>query len=351
VSQLKPYLILSDLHLHAWSAFSTVNSDGVNSRLRIILNEIHKAAMVLKEADGNEIFCAGDLFHVRGKLAPTVLTPTLDAIRYLTEEEGMSFTVLPGNHDLENKTSDRIGSALNSLAGVGALVIDKPELIETESGRVVLMVPWQPTKKALFEILRQHSGEAEVDAIIHAPLDNVLPNIPPSGITDTELANLGLGRVFVGHYHNHRDFGNGVYSIGALTHQTWADVGTKAGYLLVYPDQVEHYETDAPKFVRVSEPAVSISHEDIQGNYIKVDKMFETAMHVEALRADLESLGAAGISINPIHGKPTVTRAGVTVSGVSMEQSIAEFIQTRGYADMPGVAALAQEILEEARSN
>ena len=49
-----------------------------------------------------------------------------------------------------------------------------------------------------------------------------------------DLAKLGFRRVFAGHYHHHCSFEDGkVWSIGATTHQTASDIGTKAGFLLV----------------------------------------------------------------------------------------------------------------------
>ena len=60
------YVQLSDLHFHNWSAFAKTNDDGVNSRLRIILNETIRAAHKLKElrkAKGGTMVLGGDLFQ------------------------------------------------------------------------------------------------------------------------------------------------------------------------------------------------------------------------------------------------------------------------------------------------
>ena len=91
---MKPYLVMSDVHLHDWSAFSQVDN-GVNTRLKIILREIVRAAGHLKKHGGDKIVITGDLFHVRGKLAPSVLNPVTDVFRRLVES-GFEIHALPG---------------------------------------------------------------------------------------------------------------------------------------------------------------------------------------------------------------------------------------------------------------
>lgn len=298
----KPYLLLSDIHLHAWSAFATVGEDGINSRLRIILDAIQEAAVKLKYAGGRQFLIAGDLFHVRGHLSPTVLNPSIDLFDSLVGSQGMGLDgyAIPGNHDLESKDSRRLGNAITALEGL-LRVINRETMFEA-SGQKVMMVPWHRSVADLFKTLQNVVDEGSVkdwDLVIHAPLDGVLPNIPPSGLTAGRLAKLGFKRVFVGHYHNYHDFGNGVYSIGALTHQTWADVGTTAGFLLVYPDRVEHHETIAPKFVDVGEEVEGDDCSIWTGNYVRMREEFNSAKEVDEARDEIGGWNPAGVTIHP----------------------------------------------------
>ena len=64
----KPYGLVADVHCHAWSAFSRIEEDGVNSRLRIILDELLRVGEEVLELGGNKLVIAGDLFHVRGSV-------------------------------------------------------------------------------------------------------------------------------------------------------------------------------------------------------------------------------------------------------------------------------------------
>src|SRR3954470_18937004 len=104
-----PYLLVSDLHCHSWSAFATRDADGVNSRLRIILKELERAAHVLKQARGSTIIIAGDLFHVRGQIDPEVFNPVYATIQRLAKG-GFEFFAIPGNHDLKSKDTSMLGN-------------------------------------------------------------------------------------------------------------------------------------------------------------------------------------------------------------------------------------------------
>lgn len=344
----KPYLIISDVHLHAWTAFATVDERGVNTRLKIILEAIREAAETLRVAGGHEILIAGDLFHVRGKLAPSVLNPTIVLFEWLLNS-GFYISAIPGNHDLEGKHSDRIGNAILALEGIGVQVFSEPGIPAAgPATRGVLMVPWQPTIASLFEILNKWKGVAR-DVVIHAPLDGVLPHIPSSGLTATKLMQFGFARIFAGHFHNHINFEDRVYSIGALTHQTWADIGTKAGFLLVYPNEVEHVETSVPKFV-------DWQYDDgpdellIAGNYVRVKGQLTNA-ECEEIRKELIDTGARGVTIHPIKKESAIERTGETVSaGMSIEQSIAEYLKSTSVPNVRELAMACQEVLDEARS-
>lgn len=68
--------IISDTHLHNWTQFSTIDKNGVNSRLKIILKEMYSVAEKAKEAGCEALVHCGDLFHVKGKVDTSVLVPT-----------------------------------------------------------------------------------------------------------------------------------------------------------------------------------------------------------------------------------------------------------------------------------
>lgn len=353
-----PYALISDVHLHSWSAFAEVGRDGVNSRLQIILDEVIRAARALADRGGRHIFCAGDLFHVRGHIAPSVLNPALDVFESLIRD-GFKVAVIPGNHDLEGRESARLSNAVTALEKVGVVVANESAVLPLD-GKGVALIPWQPTVDELKECLGVLSEQAEkagytaasLDVIIHAPVDGVLIGIPSHGLTAEMLAGYGFGRVFAGHYHNHVDFGNGVYSVGATTHQTWSDVGTRAGFLLVGPDGVEFNPSLAPCFVDLTEDSLEGDLATfVEGHYVRARIEIDAESHVAELRERLLKQGAKGVVVYPIKKSAVVSRTGATVAaGASLSQSIFEFIREKGYSNPEMLGALCEEILVQAGS-
>jgi DNA repair exonuclease SbcCD nuclease subunit len=327
-----PYLLLSDTHYHAWDAFSTVLPSGLNSRLDILLRETDRAVEHLVRCGGTAILHAGDVFHTRGSLTPSVLNPVAELYRKF-DYKNLTVDVIPGNHDLESNDTKWLTSATSSLL---AASVEEPSLFHPD----VLMVPWYPKVDQLLAAIKDAKllNRAAFDLVIHAPVDGVLAGIPSHGLTAAMLAELGFRRVFAGHYHNHRDFGNGVYSIGALTHQTWSDVGSKAGYLLVYEDRVEHYETQAPRFVDI-QPEDLADPEVLKGkalgNYTRVSLVAPTAEEEAATRKALTEAGSAGILIRGSKAASTMTTRRSATSGLAtLRETVTVFADLKGGPDL-----------------
>lgn len=320
--------IIADVHCHAWDAFHTTGEDGVNSRLRIILNEVVRAGHSVLTAGGKTLIVAGDLFHVRGSIAPSVLNPTIDIFEALIKI-GLDIIIIPGNHDLEGKTSTRVSSAVTSLEKVGCKVAENPQYYADLN---TLVFPWVEHINDLKSQLEDYELPAgavreETDLILHAPIDDVIPGLPAHGLTSEWLAKLGFKRVFSGHYHNHKDFGNGVYSIGAIAHHTWSDPGTKAGFLLVTDDEVKFNKSHAPEFIDIDasmdEMEVALA---VDRNYVRAKINKSKTEDVEKLREFLIKSGAKGIVINAIR-EPVRTRAVASLkAGSSIETSLGEYI-------------------------
>lgn len=357
--------LASDTHNHAWSAFSTTNSDGVNSRLQIILDETWRAAVETKEA-GHEYFVhGGDLFHVRGEVKPSVLNPTAWLYRRITEVLGLKVVIIPGNHDLEGNESSKLSNASQVLAESGAVICSAPTIINDNIGPKnkirLALIPWAPSVPALleqidamgFELDKTHGGRSHFDLIIHAPVDGVIAGIPDHGLTAEMLEAFGFKRVFCGHYHNHKHFdGTSVYSIGALTHQTWGDVNSKAGFLLVSDEGVTYRASRAPRFIDLD---ASTAEDEVpllvDGNYVRVRMEVERESQISEMRELLESFGAKGVVIHPIREPKAVERRSSVKAGASIEASINEFIKAKGFRDQDRLNKHCAEILNEVEAS
>ena len=349
-----PYGLVADLHFHAWNAFSKTDADGVNSRLNYLLSDLKRCANEVRAEGGNAIVLAGDVFHVRGSVSPSVLNPVLDAVKDIISM-GVRVIALAGNHDLEGKTADRLGSAITALEGVGVRVVEKADVLRFANGNGVLLVSWIENIAELKQKLESVSpaDRKGVDCIIHAPIDGVVEGLPAHGLTDVYLASLGYDRVFAGHYHNHKDFGNGVYSIGALAHHTWSDVDTKAGFLLVGEKEVKYRSSHSPKFIQIDE---TTDMEELQfivdGNYTRAKIGNVTAIEVEQMRELLKNSGAIGSVIHAIKSTVEAREGGAVEASKSMtmHESIADFIAKESIPDAAEVLRKCLSILSEVES-
>lgn len=341
-----PVVISSDQHFHAWNAFSHTNENGINSRLQIIIDELHRSAQVLHDAGGDTMILAGDLFHQRGEIKPSVFNPAVDCFK-APLFDGISVHAIPGNHDLEGKDADRLGNAMQALDQIpGFHACLEPTLV----GDFVVF-PWYQKLDDLRDAMKKHAHK-DRDAVIHAPVNEVIIGIPNHGLNASELAAMGYRRVFAGHYHNHVVFEDGkVVSIGATTHQTWSDPGTEAGFLLVWPDRIEHVKSKAPAFIDLNLDTVAEDEIEplVKGNYVRLKLIDVDDKEIKFWRDELNKAGAVGVTVIATK-KSAVSRSGAAQqAAVSMSASVEHYVRK----DMKPllveeVSKAAQEILAEA---
>jgi DNA repair exonuclease SbcCD nuclease subunit len=344
----KPYALLADLHLHRWHAFATDLPNGMNSRLQGLLDEIWRAGEEVKIAGGNTLVFAGDVFHVRGSVAPSVLNPVNDLLHKMHLELGTKFVVLPGNHDLEGKETTRLGSAVTAMQRDWVRVINDTQYVSELGAH---LIPWHEKTSDLKATLEGIPEPERADAIIHAPIDGVIAGLPLHGLDPVYLASLGYRLIFSGHYHNHKVFDGGVVSIGALAHHTWSDINSRAGFLIVQDGQFIWRKSRLPEFVDLTKLA-SYDPDDIPGlvdqNFVRVRVEATKSKEVEEARQELLDMGARAVLVEAMpKASAAATRVGATVkSGASLEQSVKDFVTA-----VPGLTpAQANAVATEAMS-
>jgi DNA repair exonuclease SbcCD nuclease subunit len=348
------YGVISDLHCHDWSLFSKVNSDGVNSRLRATLCEVERAAQAVKDAGGTHLVIAGDIFHSRGKMDPEVLNPTREAFERI-RELGIEIVAIPGNHDLKSKETNELSSSIQNLRSDKFKIMNNPNVL-IGAGWVLGFVPWQETIEGLHAGLKKLAGSPnreKMDVFIHAGIDGVLSGVPGSGLTASDLAAYGFRRIFAGHYHNHKDMGGGVHSIGATTHQNWGDVGTRAGFLMVDDKTVTFHDTMAPKFEDVSGLDELEMELACKGNYVRFRGPAMLQEDINELRKQFQDWGALGISIE-VTKITTAHRTTAPATGMTLDQSVDAFVDAKtdfpAHVDAAAVKKRAAEVLAAARA-
>lgn len=355
---MKPILIISDTHYHNFSQYSSLDSQGRNTRLMDTLRATGEAVRALIKAGGDTVIHGGDMFHVRGNVSPTVLNPVLDFYGKLVKS-GLKVYVISGNHDLETNDASELASTVSALQNVGVTVINAEQTIMI-NGDLFKFVPWVNKLADLRAIIKAGSGATGVPSIarrnlvIHAPMNGVIDGLPDHGLSPKDFDDTDWDNVFCGHYHNHKMFqANGgdtyIYSIGALTHQNWGDTESRAGYLLYYPEKmgkVEQHETFAPRFTKVD--IADVATADVLDDYVKVTGGdFEDPADIETIRNDLILRGAKAVIVEGLVKRPAVTRSGSTVSGTPTLQSILGDYVDRNYPGEPEVKLVALEILGE----
>lgn len=353
-----PYGVISDLHLHDWSPFKRIGSDGeINSRLEILLNEILRIGQEVVKAGGDTLVVAGDVFHVRGKLIPSVFNPSAEVFRQKLPALGIKqIYMIPGNHDLEGKDSRSIGNAIRSLINERIMVLEGP----TDINDSIVLLPWKENIEDLKRQIEQVASRfdyvrrGQVDLVIHAPIDGVFQHIPDGGLDPEWLASLGWRNVFAGHYHNHKDFGGGVYSIGSIAHHSWGDIGSYPGWLLVDEDKVTFQTSKCPRFVEITPDMDPLDAElAADGNYVRVYTELSSASDLERIRDGFMSTGALGVTVLSQPTKVGVARSSTTVkSGVSIEDNLVSYVDASSYADEDKkmIKKVALEILGEVRA-
>ncbi|WP_276122611.1 metallophosphoesterase [Pararhizobium qamdonense] len=356
------YVIISDIHCHKWSTFSNFTVDGVNGRLQIILDELRRAATQAQKMGAKFIVCAGDFLHVRGSIDPEVLNPLQDKIREILDM-GLDIYAIPGNHDLAGKDTTALGNAIKTLAETksdhGAFYSYTEPRGVTRDGHQLALVPYRMTKELLLADLAElakHPNKAEMDVFIHAGIDGVLIGTPDHGLTAEILADFGFRNVFAGDYHNHKQLPGNVWSIGATTHQTWGDVGTKAGFLSVDDaGKVTFHATHAPRFVDLSGMDEADMALAADGNYVRYAGPEMTANEINELRRSFEDSGAMGVIIMAPKKVAASARTGAVPAGtVTVDQSVTNFID--GANDIPAIVDRARlkiectDVLNTARS-
>lgn len=337
------YGLIADTHLHGWSSFATKTAEGHNSRLIGLLDEIERCAAEVADLGGECLVFAGDMFHVRGSVQPSVLNLTRQTLGRICDKYGLTLYILAGNHDLEGRNSAEMTSAVTALKDDNIYCHSDQFGYWANLGvygarhRPALMIPWfesvEQLKKAIAGAMATlPKGElGETDLILHAPIDGVIPGLPEHGLTPEFLAGLGFKRVFAGHYHNHKQFPGNVYSIGALAHHTWSDVGSRAGFLIVGNDvsDVRYRASRLPQFVKITD---GMGEEEMlnacSGNFVKIETGPLTEVESKDLSETLKTTyGAKAVLINSKPSASASLRTATTKSAATstIEESVVDY--------------------------
>jgi len=365
------YGLTADCHFHNWSAFSKQDAEGINTRLKQMLEEFERLCSMTAISGGRSLYIAGDIFHVRGTLKTSVFNPVTSHFINCAEKYSLKIYLMPGNHDLEGAEVTWAGTSVIGMShdpehdAQSVEIILETKIIHEDK---VVVVPWQNTREGLTHEIKNviedlkidREDRAEYDLILHTGINGVITGMPDHAWNPEDLAAFGFKRVFSGHYHDHKVFSlpvpgtmteeTQVVSIGSLTHQSWRDVGTKSGWIIVTDTGFDHHEAATPKFMDFGSAS---DVDEYLGNYVRVKGIEMDEKELIDLRDALESAGALGVVVHATPKTKVTSRGTASGKSVKMEESITTWIEASDDIDDDeekevGIAAL--DVLSEARS-
>lgn len=304
-----PYMVISDVHFHAFSFGSYINAEGINSRLQQTIDEFERAAEVLRKQGGKDIIITGDLFHERGSIKPKVFNP-VHAMFVRLSEKGHQVWAIPGNHDLETEVADVDGNCFSSFESIpGWKIFYRAEIWPMEDNKIAAFLPWNEAGidhyLDVIGLGQKNGSTKNIETIFcHVGLSNVVTGVKSTTDADQFLKVKGLKYAFAGHFHNFKrfDLNDGfqqstVFSVGASGHQSFKDVGSQAGFLIVNKEGVTHHKSQAPAFVDYTDddflhPEIFDPHKFI-GNFVRINmKDGVRTEEVVAIKTTLQAIGA-----------------------------------------------------------
>jgi DNA repair exonuclease SbcCD nuclease subunit len=272
-------LLFADLHFHPHEVMA-VSINGENSRVLdaiSVLNQIKDYAIT---HNIKHIACLGDFFHSRKKIDVDIYNQAYSLIEEFAEN-GLSFILLAGNHDLYYKNSAKVTS-LRPLSKF-AQVINTPNLMALPNANI-LFVPYYEKIDKLTEVISSYNLPNTI-YFLHAEYKGayrakISKDAAKRGI-DASIFGDNVNRVFMGHYHMQQKFDDKIMYLGSPLQITMREILEDKFFYEFDTDtlQLTPIRTNAARFavieypsgkvLRYCDPSASIE-KAIIGNYVEV---------------------------------------------------------------------------------
>lgn len=266
-------LILSDLHLREETADTVCDQ---------ILPDVRKIA----PEDGTQtIAILGDVFHVRYHVSVRLLLRLRDELNR-GGEAGLSYIIIPGNHDQIDVHGRNVLEHLDDLPHVSVYT----EPTWDEYGL------WFPYRKPelvpeLLNCALDLGDVADLNVLfIHHGVKGAWMNDNVQNVDGLELEPYSFGTIVCGHYHRHQKVGKNVWYVGS-PYQTRADeAGQPKGYCMWDGNQLTFHEMNwGRKYHKLEAVAGTLDLQGVQpGDEVRVT--VKTEVEAEALGKTLSGL-------------------------------------------------------------
>ena len=289
--------IMADLHFHAFKQFAS-RVDGDNSRFLEIIEAFSNAVEMAAEQECTALLIAGDVFHARGALRPSVFNRVFFEIAEAAGD--MQVLIIPGNHDMENYRGG--STAVDTLHEMENVTVAKepscPVIVGTRSGSVrnlsVGCVPYIHDHEEFIVEAAKLVGESTQDILlIHQGIDDFAdPGVPGTGLTIKRIREFFDGPVFCGHYHGPEMIDN-VFCVGSLVQHSFGDTSER-GFWIYDTDTkaAKHVVVPGPRFLTVSSVKEAKA---ASGCYVRV--MASTLAKADKISNAAFEAGAKGVTV------------------------------------------------------
>lgn len=237
-----------------------VGQDGLNTRGSLAQATLARAVSAAREAGASVFVVLGDLFDT-WRPEPAVLARTIGVL----SAPDLGVVVVPGNHDMPDKTARHGNTACEPLAVV-ADVVRSPRAFDL-GGVALFCVPFTAEQSMGAELSDSLAGHLVTSGILAAHVGIAREGVPwerssAEAVTPDVLFGImdrvDLARAFVGNFHHHRVWrspsGAEIVQVGTLCPGSFSDAGVfpDVGGMAVYDSdtgRTEMVEVPGPRFV------------------------------------------------------------------------------------------------------
>jgi DNA repair exonuclease SbcCD nuclease subunit len=210
------FLIVGDTHFNNWKQFAQYTEDGLNSRLQEQLQLFTIIDKTCSELNIKNIVFVGDIFHIRGKVPPSVLKPVSECFKSLAQK--YKCYIVAGNHDMEDKEGK-----FTSVFMLGYIdnvfVFDTPTVVDGFG-----FIPYQYDKDTFLSLVEDMGKNEAVNWLVthHGIVNEANGYGDKNEVTTSEIEALTGKYIFNGHYHNSFQENN-IINVGSAMGHSFSD--------------------------------------------------------------------------------------------------------------------------------
>lgn len=329
-------VVFSDFHIFPFPMYSTIQADGLNSRLSDSLYCLDQIIdYCADERNGIDVaLFGGDLFHTKKRIGVQEFNRAFEGFHKLSKS--VNIFAIHGNHDqVDREGVDNSISTFSTnctvantcgwydfdgnKANYSILAIPYTENLDYIKELVNIPCPDRGTVKLFLGHFGVNGAQIGSDFVYSGAHDPSIKDLCP------EKFHAG----FLGHFHMHQQLAPNFWYIGAPLQHNWGDSGQQRGFLVYDTNtkQVQQIPLKYPKFIKVTEKIVNTATNVLTNNFVKIQTNSKMS---ESEKEDLkESSGARSIEIEEetIENAINVPRIAIN-SSMSFEELISIYVKS-----------------------